>query len=51
MILDEFMGGFVFKLIQQKWDRGLRRLHWKFRVLDIITRALARAVCGGRQHG
>jgi len=49
MILDDFMGGFMFKLFQQKWAAGpvdemkgrrICYLHWTFVAFDTLTLAL-----------
>ena len=37
MLLDDFMGGFVYKLFKAKWERFGRRQHYLFLVLDAST--------------
>ena len=37
MLLDDFMGGFLFKLFEQKWELFGRRQHRLFRLLDAAS--------------
>lgn len=40
MLLDDFMGGFIFKLFEQKWERFAKRQHILFRMLDTVSLVL-----------
>ena len=36
LLLDDFMQGFLHALFLQKWDKYARRMHWAYRLLDVV---------------
>ena len=40
MLLDDFMGGIMWKLFRQKWERFARRQHQVFRLVDLVSLSL-----------
>ena len=45
IILDDFIGGFVFQLYRQKWSKFGWYLHWMLRTLDIVLTSVVVFLC------